>query len=367
MILNDISTMNRQLSSIIGMTFIIAGYSCKEVYYPEEIYSAEKIPVIQGGILEDNVPSVELSWAVGYKDQVREYISGARVYVTDNLGNSVDLAETSPGNYIALSDEFKGVQGRIYTLHAELPDGNAYSSTPVLLEKNPLIDSVYASPVRRTAYSYNLNNKPVPEEQQGLLVKADLTGEGKSALYYRFNTKVVKEMLYTVNLYTPEIYSIFLWEVFTLDNLYTVNSTATQNNYQVLQEHPVGFLRYFYDVTLETESSTAPYTAGWVLTFNVYSISGEVYHYYNSIAKQLNSNDQLFAPLPSQIRSTIHCLNDPDQEVIGVFEANSLTTIYKAFGWNDMNSYYAKDLASFPDIVQGDSSHKFPPDFWISF
>jgi hypothetical protein len=337
------------------------------VYYPGAIDSTRKIPVIQGMILEGQTPSVTLSWALGYKDQKQEFISGANVDVTDNLGNSVTLAETSGGKYIALSDEFKGIQGRIYTLHVELPDGNEYASTPVLLHNHPLIDSIYADPATRTAYTYNENNEPVPDEQVGLNVLGDLSANSDSVIYYRFNTKVLKEMLYTVELYTPQMYSIFLWETSVLDNNYSVDFTFAQNGRQVLREHPVGFLRYYYDVTLETESSTAPYTIAWVLIFNVYSISHDVYDYYNSLAQQLTSNGEIFAPLPSQIKSTVRCINDPANDVIGVFEASSLSTVYKAFGWVSLDEYMEKDLSFFPDLDHGGTVERIPPYFWINF
>jgi hypothetical protein len=118
---------------------------------------------------------------------------------------------------------------------------------------------------------------------------------------------------------------------------------------------------------METSSTTGIYIVGWVLIFNVYSISGEVYNYYNSITQQLNANDQIFAPVPSQIRSNIRCINDPNKPVIGVFEAASLTTIYKAFIWNNLKVYKSRELSSFPDNIYGGSSERFPPYFWISF
>jgi len=339
--------------------------SCTEVYFPGEIDSTDKIPVIEGMIQENEVPSVTLSWAIGYYDQNKSYISGANVYVTDNLNNSADLVETSDGRYSMINDEFRGIKGRIYTLHVKLPDGKEYASTPVLMQTNPNIDSLYAAPGTRTVYSYSQFNEPVTEVQKGLFIMADLNGNSDSTLYYRFNTKVLKEMVYSVDIGTPAAHSIFLWETTTLDNNYSADFTVVQNNRQVLREHPVGFLRYFYDASLETENSTAPFTVAWVLTFKVYSISSDVFNYYNSIAQQFSANDQIFSPVPSQIKSNIHCESDPEKEVIGVFEASSLTTVYKAFGWDSFHAYKFKDLSSFPDMIPNGTVERFPPDFWI--
>ena len=347
---------------------IILFTTCREVYYPEDVNSNQSIPVIQGRIVENELPSVTLSWALGYKDQITEYISGAQVYVTDDLGNSVDLYETTPGNYNA-SDEadFKGVQGRTYTLHTVLPDGFEYVSTPAYLQANPFVDSLYAYPDTREYYVYNAEGEPVLENQQGLYIQADLSANAGSPLYYRFNTEVVKEMIYSIDVSTPAARSVYMWEIFTLDNVYSVDYSMTFNDRQVLLEHPVGFLRYFYDATLETETATAPFTVGWVLIFKVYCISGDVFNYYNSIAQQLNSDNKLFAPVPSQIKSNIQCVSDKEKEVIGVFEASSVTTVYRAFAFKDLASHLTEDISSFPENLKSGSRVGFPPDFWIFF
>ena len=174
-------------------------------------------------------------------------------------------------------------------------------------------------------------------------------------------------MVKTIDIGSPASRSVYIWQVRLLDNTYTVDYSAVQNDRQVLREHPVGFLWYYYDKYLETETSTAPYTVGWVLTFKVASISGDVYEYYNSINRQLNADNQIFAPVASQVKSNIRCITDPSQRVIGVFEASSVTTVYKAFGWKGMNEIYEKDLDWFPDNIVAGSQVSFPPDFWVYF
>lgn len=352
---------------IAGLAMMLLGYSCREVYYPDELDSTRQIPVIQGMILENEVPVVTLSWALGYREKEQQFISGAQVSVTDDRGNIAELSETYPGTYTVMHNGLTGITGRVYTLKVTLPDGHEYESAPVPLPGNPFIDSLYAEPVIETVFEYNEKNEPVPNDEPGLKIMADLSLAADSIRYFRFNTRVVKEMLYSVDIGTPASHSVFIWEVNTLDDFYAVNHTAPQGNRQVLREHTVGFLPYVYDASLETENSTAPYTVGWVLTFNVYSISAEVYAYYNSIEQQLNASDQIFAPVPSQVKSNIYCTSDPESEVIGVFEASSKTILYKAFGWVNLDRYNHLDLSSFPEITQGGTTSRFPPYFWISF
>jgi len=350
-----------------GLLLVVVLWSCREVYYPEEINSTAQIPVIEGVIIENRVPAVTLYWALGYKDQDKVSISNARVTIWDNLGNSADLAETEEGYYTLYTNEITGTAGRTYTLQVELPDGSEYTSNEVPLLKNPEIDSLYATPEIATLISYNSYDEPIASEQEGLSVFADLSGNADSVLYYRFNTVILVESTYTIWPSTPGAKTVFVWETQTLDNIYSVNNTVTHNERQLLLEHPVGFLPFIYDRTLESEEATAPFIAAWIATFNVYSISADVYDYYNSMARQLNAQDQIFAPVPSQVKSNIRCTSDPGKAVIGIFEASSVSTIYKAFGWKNMEVYYYRDLVSYPQNLGKGSIIAYMPDFWISF
>ena len=342
-------------------------WSCKEVYYPDDIESAEQIPVIQGEIHENEVPVVQLTWALRYDDKLTEYISGAEVEVSDDWGNSVNLLETAAGSYTATSTEFMGVVGRTYTLNVRLPDGNEYVSSPAFLSGRSQIDSLYADPDIREVYSYGTSNKPIVEYQRGLYIIADLSCNADSVLYYRFNTRVTREIEYTEDPGTLASKTVYVWKNSTLDNIYSVNQTIEYNNLQVLREHHVGFLHFDYDPHNYTNKQTAPYPTGWVLIFKVYAISAEIYDYYNSMSLQLNANDQIFAPVPSQVKSTVHCLTNPKKDVIGVFEASSVTTVYKAFAWRNTEVYQSKVLESFPEDLQDGTTKPFPPEFWVSF
>jgi hypothetical protein len=352
---------------LIALPIILIAESCEDIYHPVSIDSSAKIPVIKGKILENEAPSVTLSWATGYENDTLIYISGAQVYVDDNAGNSVQLYEMYAGYYSAYSNELTGVVGRSYTLRVVLPDGNEYTSIPVLMHVKPVIDSLYAHTGTREVYSFDATNDLMTETQKGLFIQSDLSQNSDSILYYRFNTIVLKEMVYIIGKDAPQSLTVYQWEISALDNDYSVDFSIAQNHRLALREHPVGFLRYYYDFGLETESTSAPSTVGWVLTFNVYSISVDVYNYYNSIANQLNSNDQLFAPYPTQILSNIRCVKDPSKKVLGVFEASSVTTIYKAFEWWSMDHCKSMDLASFPDIRYSGSEVSYPPNFWIHF
>jgi hypothetical protein len=264
-------------------------------------------------------------------------------------------------------ESFPGIAGRSYTLEVELEDGSVFESNQVMLHPVANADSIYASPGTRDLITYGEDNLPKIEQQEGLQIYADVYGTSETPQYYRFETKVTQEMSKTVDLGSLNSHPVYIWRSYMLGNSYAVGHTATQGVQQVLLEQPIGFLRYYYDANLETETSTAPYTDAWVVTFRVYTITADVYQYYHSIANQLGSNDQMFAPDPSQVNSNVTCTTDPARKVIGVFEASGFNTIYKVFSWVNLSRHKSKPLDYFPPDIAGGTQERFAPDFWIFF
>jgi hypothetical protein len=350
--------------SILSIGVILALlFSCREVYYPEDLESNEDIPVIQAIIMNNQMPEVKIYWAVDYESDEIRYVSDADITMTDEFGTVTGFYESWSGHYYG---NITGIEGRTYTLRIVFDDGREFRSTPQLLQFAPQVDSLYVSPGKHSEYQYGASGKPVYTHMQGLFVKTDLSSVYPNTLYYRFNTRVVKLSSYTVDINSPSSYSVYLWETTNLDDSYSVNRSVTLDNTQVLYKHPAGFLRYYYDPSLQTSTSTAPYTDSWVITQSIYSISTDVYNYYNSVGNLLNGSDRIFSPVASQVKSNIFCVSDPKEKVIGLFEASSLTTIYRAFGWKGLDKYRFKNLDYYPDVGTG-SQDRYPPYFWIYF
>lgn len=344
--------------------FAVILWSCREVYYPDDIESNENIPVIQGTIMEGANAEISIYWAISYETSEIRYVTDAVVTVSDDVGNVAECVPTAPGTYVSFG--MSGVPGRAYTLRVVLSDGREYISNPQFLHSRPQLDSLYAVPGKSSTYTYGASGIPYVKILQGLFIKSDFSTNFPSTLYYRFNTTVVTLSSYTVEMQTPSSYSIFVWETTTMDESYSVDYSAPSNNFQVLYKHPAGFLRYYYDATLETSDQTAPFIEAWVVKQNIYSISGDAYQYYSSVGNLLGGNNRIFAPVASQVKSNIFCSSDAKEKVIGIFQASSVTTIYKAFGWTDLKTYKSRELDYFPDVGSG-SVPRFPPSFWIYF
>jgi hypothetical protein len=349
------------------LVVIIIFTSCKEVYFPDDISSVEQTPVIKGMICEGSSPTVSISYAMGYYENTETPVSNATVVITDNFGNQVELLEESAGSYKPASDEFKGVIGRVYTLHVNTPDGNEYESVPVKINERPVIDSIYAHTGELEVISYDPNGEPYTSEKirEGLYVFTDLSAETNSSVYYRFNTSVTKLYLYFTPTMTATI-ATYVWErPAVIDDFYSVDFSISNNGRQILPEHKIGYLPWIFLGNLPPGAFSL--STRYVLILKVYAISAGVYDYYHSIDQQLNSNNQMFAPVPSQIQTNIRCVNDPARTVSGVFEASSMAVSYKAFLYLDKNRFRSKTLTAFPDSLESGSQMWNPPDFWFDF
>jgi hypothetical protein len=358
-----------KITGILLVVVIITITSCREAYFPDDIRSLEHTLIIEGMICEGFSPEVSISYAMGYYETTQTPLSNATVVITDNLGNQVELTEESEGSYRPVSDEFTGINGRVYTLHVNTPDGNEYESDPMKIFEKPVIDSIYARLGALDVYSYNSDGEPVTKTkiQNGFYLFADLSAETNSTVYYRFNTSVIRLFSYLVQLpMKPQANIYYIWEApAVIDDFYCVDFTTANNGRQILPEHKIGYLQWIekpprYAIT--TKSSTP-----WVLILKVYAISTGVYDYYHSIDQQLNSDNQMFAPVPSQIKTNIHCINDPARTVSGVFEASSMAVSYKAFLYINSDQLRSKILSEFPDSLGSGQVVENPPDFWVGF
>jgi hypothetical protein len=98
----------------IWLIIAIAFTSCEKVIDIDLNSSAPKI-VIEAEIYDQLFCKVKLSQTVNF-DESNSFpaITGATIRISDNLGNSETLAETSAGNYIG--SVLAGISGRTYTL-----------------------------------------------------------------------------------------------------------------------------------------------------------------------------------------------------------------------------------------------------------
>jgi hypothetical protein len=357
---------------ILILIFFALLLACQEVYNPDDIDADLKIPVIEGYLHDGPGPyRVELFWAAGFYDRSYTPISGAYVTISDNQGNVEILTESANGRYYTDKNGIRGTSGRIYTLHIELTDGSIYESAPVQMQAPEKIDTIYAEIGKKEYTSRNLYGDLMIKRKGGLYLYTDIKTEPGDNRFFRFYSRVVSQSQYSVlyvNLGAISPVYVYCWDIWSLNEIVNVKSTILSNNEQVIKRHNIGFLPYSFDSRPQDDTTGPVIPKGWIVSTTAYSIQKDAYEYYSSVVKQLEAEERMFDPVPSQVTGNIHCLSDTGKLVLGLFEVASKTLRHTAFDWATRRNYYSiLNLPEYNAPVVDSCQDTIIPDFWITF
>lgn len=346
--------------------FLIFLSSCQEPYFQDNLDYGKKFLVIQGSINNGTGPYiVTLFWASPFGSDQMNSIDDATVFIYDNQENQEQLTMSSPGYYVTSKDGFTGIPGRTYTLHIVLSDGDVYESIPTMLDTVSLTYSLYEQIGTLEDYQTNTYGRISTTTYEGLHCYVDMTLNATQQHYYHYTTSLISQTMLHVNPGSPDSYTKFIWDVTDLNEIPNIKKTISKNNEQIIKEHQLGFIRYLSDYYIEY--SLAP--RGWILKTNIYSISNEVYNYYQSVVRQLNSNNQIFDPIQSQINGNIKCLTDTTKIALGIFEVAAKYSIITGIYWNPRSEDIKK--VELPPDYELPLGYGFtinnPPAFWVNF
>jgi hypothetical protein len=316
---------------------IILYFSCQDPYPLNNLDSSKKIPVIEGMIKNDTGPhQISLYYALPYNDDARQRIaiSGANVYVTDDLNNTFNFKEKSSGAYVSDPKTFRGIIGRTYTLHVEMPDGYILRSDPELLRDTLRVDRIFKRTENREDYYRDSENKIITYNTEGQSNYAIFDASYQDKAYYRLVSYYLyyNETVFDTAFFRHIIAGGYDYE-FEIDS--AVYSKCTETTYDsrlpvvgiynpghASENIELSFFipkdKYYMRDDNGDEGSRSLYTF-------IYTISPLAYNYYKEINDQLNASPRIFDPLPTQLMGNMHCVNDSSLVVLGLFEASSFT------------------------------------------
>jgi len=100
--------------SVIFLSLVMSLSACKKIIQVD-LNNAPSQLVVEGLVTNANTAQVSLTKSLKFSaDNLFPTVSGAVVLITDNLGKTYTLAETTPGNYT--NSVLIGVPGRTYNL-----------------------------------------------------------------------------------------------------------------------------------------------------------------------------------------------------------------------------------------------------------
>jgi Domain of unknown function (DUF4249) len=329
--------MKTKIIPVIISAFFMSFYSCQEVYINEDLDAKDNIPVVEGMINSGSGPHEILLYnARSYYSSAKTNITGAIVYVKDDIGNAYYFNEYVTGVYRSDPEHFNGTIGRTYTLYIEMPDGRILKSDPEKLRDTLSIGKIIKRRESREEYYRNIDNKIITRTVTGQSNYAVINNYSNEKAFYRI---VSYYMVYsTITTNGPPVYK---WvEVNGISYEFAIQSDTTTKCVTSFSDKTLpkigkidpgenipeeSRMEFSYFILSRDQYYINPLTV-WVdesLYTYIFTISREAYDYYEALTEQLNATSRLYDPLPTQLTGNMHCITDSSQVVLGFFEASS--------------------------------------------
>lgn len=362
---------------------IFTGAACKEVYYPE--LDATRTALVVNGLITEmpGIYTVKLSKATSFYGINANPEQRATVYVEDAEGNHYPFAETNPGTYNSDPTQLVTKYGETYTLIIQTHDNKVYKSSPQILFAKGTLDTLYSVVKRSTLTTYYGESEQFTNVL-GAEFEASINLKDDPSPYYRFSNTLMVESLSQYSYFgidTPKWPNYCWLKYIPYDYLnLTSNFKNSGQIQQLLGFCPIdtSFFGIVHTPIFGYSPALGNHQIGWinmtlqyyVITFKQYHLNSDIYKYYEAVNTQLAANQQILDPVSVQCIGNISCVTNPDEPVLGLFEASSLNMYSYIYSREasgsllDLKKISPVDIEKFPATnCRRDS---VPPYFWTT-
>jgi hypothetical protein len=368
--------------------------SCSKVY-DSHVDMAQNMLVVDGRITnKKEAYHVALTLAKPFNSSEKSTpVSGANVFVTDNLNNSCKFNERDKGDYVSDSLQFTGQPGHMYRLHIITAEGTEYQSDAQKMFPEVSPDDAYAK----------FDNQVILNGVTGLKVSThgasifmDIRNQSDTVPRFRIVSNLVLQY-YNQGDFQLDwdhflLLQFYCWQTININSNFNITDGDYLSNSASIKNHPAGFLddnnnviaiEYYSKINMDDTTASA-YSGNWhntylihhrILYLSQYTLNRETYLYYKSLYGQIQSEGKLFDPVAAQLNGNIKCITDPEKKIIGFFEASAVSySEYIVDLRNLVNSQpvLLKTPCILPPESDGcqidipSSKHHNIPAFWIS-
>jgi len=309
--------------------------------------------VVDALLTDENTSNyVKLSRTIQSLDQEPEKVSCAIVTISDDLGNSTLLSESSKGIYKTDSLSFRGETGRAYTLCIKTDDGKEYRSEPSILYPVNDIDSIYFE-------KDNEISEKTSENLEGVRIYID-SKDGNQGDYYRWTC----EEWWKFSVPDPKKYEYINDSTFLrIDNIHQVCwgnkksddiiiESSSSSNSGSFQRKPMIFV---------PSDTSARLSIRYCVQVRQLSISQKEYEYWNQMRQINESGGDIFDKQPFQIFSNIKNINDPDEQVLGYFQVSGVSQRRKYINFSDIKDLNLPEYKYFCKRIEKSIADYPPP------
>ena len=318
--------MRKSFRHILHFLLLAFTVSCIETIPPEQL-NFEDLLVVEGIITDTPIrQEITLSRTFPLTDSVEfNPEQGAQVSMIDQNGATIPFVEVEPGRYLTESTYSATLDGSLQ-LFITTASGMEYESSEVKVLRTPPVDSIYAEftpePVQRNIFAGRFN------------FFLDANSNAEENRYYRWKWNST----YEFSLRRPSRW-LFIDNEFIIrergsenDSLqvevcWIINNSNNLNIAELLVPS-TGIERF---PILDFHSETGFMKRGFSLEVKQYAISQESYSFWNLIQETNEESGSLSDTQPGTISGNIRSLSNPNEIVLGYFEAAQERAVRRQF------------------------------------
>lgn len=293
-----------KISKIIILSLAATAASCISQFTPDIVSQSDYLTV--NGLVTDENRRYSVILGISHpldEAAVEKPAAKARVSVSDDLGNTYNFTEKSPGKYLSDSTVFTGQAGRSYVLSVVF-NGKQYSSSPSTLQPVPQIDSLGYE-----LYDHEINTSG--EMEKVTRVTLNTLDPAGRCHYFRWAFEETWEIHLPFN-YLPREKRI-CWVSELSHNILIANTEALS------EDRVTDFVLTTYN------NSTDRGMYKYSMLVKQYSMSREEYEFWDKIKTISQNTGGLYDVTPVSVNGNIQCITDPSEAVLGFFSVSGVS------------------------------------------
>jgi len=311
----------------IPLPDVSSGYLVVEARFTNDPELNQVILSFAGSVNEDGIP-----------------ITGATVYVSDDLGNTGRFveSESKQGFYLPESNTYYGETERKYVLHIDLEDGRRYISDSCMFRDVPPIEELF----------WDLEQEPSPDNTSWLngvefnISTADPENRIRNYLWtyeeiWKVTTPLPIHDIYIGDGQFESVNKTGICFRSDVSSEIMIKSTTDQNE-SLIRDHPIVFI--------SNESSRL--WRKYRITVRQYGLSDEAYFYHDKLQEITSQTGSIFDKQPFTLRGNIRNTGDPDEIVMGYFIVSGVSTSSITLGVNELPSEYWGSYDEFKECLE---------------
>jgi len=300
----------RIITAVIGIMLFLT--YCISPYEPD-IQGKSGLLVVDGSIIKGSETQViRISRTSPISQPEYLPVENCNVRIIDNTGNEFAFNEESPGKYVADIDDALLIYNNQYKLVFTTPSGDGYESNYQQLLETDAVDSLYC--ISEDHYS------PVTEEEttSGKQFYVDLDAPEDASRFYRWVLQETWEIYLdqeiwavydgqTIKRFDPTDSLSRCWRTKDVTGLYSASTVNLSMNR--IKKVPLHFV----------ESDSPKLFVKYCATIRQYALNADAYDYWYEKERELKESGNIYAIQPSQPKSNVHNIRNPDELVMGFF------------------------------------------------